>query len=235
MFKKGFTLIELLIVVAIIAILAAIAVPNFLEAQIRAKTSRVKAELRTLATCIEAYAVDWNKEAPEAGNGQYPELLSLLGDTGNFSGILNPAITTPIAYITSFTFVDPFLPTDKLITADTRLYSYKSFTAEWTQPYLPAPPSSPGKPTSSAIVYNEGAALNGDRFRELYGQWRLFSVGPDRRWNNQFPPIGGVTGLSSPASVGLPYDPTNGTVSLGSIVRSQSQPDQKAWQFVAGQ
>jgi prepilin-type N-terminal cleavage/methylation domain-containing protein len=58
--RTGFTLIELLIVVAIIAILAAIAVPNFLEAQTRSKVSRVKTDMRSLATAIEAYAVDNN-------------------------------------------------------------------------------------------------------------------------------------------------------------------------------
>src|SRR5690349_11907880 len=71
---KAFTLIELLIVVAIIAILAAIAVPNFLEAQTRSKVSRAKADMRTMVTGLESYAVDNNKYPPDryyyANSGQ---------------------------------------------------------------------------------------------------------------------------------------------------------------------
>ena len=58
--SKGFTLIELLIVVAIIGIIAAIAIPNLLNAIDRGKQKRTMADLRSIGTACEAYAVDAN-------------------------------------------------------------------------------------------------------------------------------------------------------------------------------
>src|SRR5262245_11003782 len=96
--RKAFTLIELLIVVAIIAILAAIAVPNFLEAQVRAKVSRAKADTRTTVTALEAYAVDHNKYPP---HGFFPPQTITDIQNGATAQILHWWVTTPVAYITS--------------------------------------------------------------------------------------------------------------------------------------
>lgn len=70
--RRGFTLIELLIVVAIIAILAAIAIPNFIEAQVRSKVSRVKADMRSIAVALESYRID-NQHYPVTQGG-YSEI-----------------------------------------------------------------------------------------------------------------------------------------------------------------
>jgi type IV pilus assembly protein PilA len=59
--RKGFTLIELMVVIAIIIILAAIAIPNYLKMTERAKKSRLAADFATLATVLETYKTDWGK------------------------------------------------------------------------------------------------------------------------------------------------------------------------------
>ena len=65
--RKGFTLIELMIVIAIIIILAAIAIPNYLRMTDRARRSRVAGDFASLATALEAYSVDW---------GSYPAIAT---------------------------------------------------------------------------------------------------------------------------------------------------------------
>ena len=73
--QKGFTLIELLIVVAIIGIIAAIAIPNLLNAIDRGKQKRTMADMRSIGTSVEAYAVDTNHYPTAANIGAVETVL----------------------------------------------------------------------------------------------------------------------------------------------------------------
>lgn len=211
----GFTLIELLIVVAIIAILAAIAVPNFLEAQTRAKVSRIVSDLRSLQTAVETYRIDNNKAPADYNTGSAGGDPPPHPEAGNVSGVLHPGyilggkltpgLTTPIAYITDCWIRDPFVGKTESFTQisfDQQVYTYNPMIPLWGRKY----------PSGSHQYWV-------NNYRDHYGEYRLGSIGPDRDWYN-----GSTYGSRRHTIV---YDASNGTISIGNIWRSQKNPEVK--------
>jgi prepilin-type N-terminal cleavage/methylation domain-containing protein len=187
---KAFTLIELLIVVAIIAILAAIAVPNFLEAQVRAKVSRSLADMRSIATALETYAVDNNNYPPDLDSRGWPYYLT-------------DAITTPIAYMSGQrNLIDTFRKRDPAHEDLVRL-RYLNYPAElnpgWNPCQFPGPYRTRWVTGQPASVINPAI--------QAFGKYKVCCAGPDATVNTAF------------FTADLLYDPSNGTVSGGDIVR----------------
>ncbi len=231
--QRAFTLIELLIVVAIIAILAAIAVPNFLEAQVRSKVSRAQSDLRTLRTGLEAYRVDHNNYPDGTDNpSRYPADIAAFfgplapgyytfrtGGDGKVAGIDFATITTPIAYMTT-------VPLDVFAQqlGGRVTYCYRNAKATKNAYVLTSfgpdgdalAPNGRGttnmNPLSTAFETSNPARLGDVSERSVIHYVERTSASIVTGVETQF-------GSMLVALEDLTYDPTNGTVSDGDIIQ----------------
>lgn len=201
--QKGFTLIELLIVIAIILILIAIALPNFLEAQLRAKVTKAAGEIRSLGIAQASYQVDWNTFTNDCtGSDNVPPRQ------GCFQ------LTTPIAYITEIP-QDPFgagLRESGVILPLNGVYiSYY-------------PMATGVNPSTFQKRYSTGGA--GPQFTRAnlgYAEcFLIFSAGPsDQEPGNPTSTFPMEADIEPGSNQGwIVYSPTNGSKSFGGIIRT---------------
>lgn len=163
---SAFTLIELLVVVVIIAMLASIAVPNFLLAGVRARVSRAVADQRAIATALETYRVDSSGKYPAYGNPRDRALFA-----GEAIVFIPTRVTTPVAYLS--TLPPDIFPGERTGVADDYADTY-FYMHDYETTYL-------GKTQPQGHVE--------DHYKQLTGEsrpvrWTLWSYGPDLKDNH---------------------------------------------------
>ena len=215
---RGFTLIELLIVIAIILILIAIALPNFLSAQLRAKVAKARGCLQTYRTAQEAYFTDFNQYVPDVDGGEvtqfqpYTEWRNLLpfsrgGDCGSSEICSFMLLTSPIAYIRDLC-KEPFIAEfdDGLATGGRKDVSYFEY----------------GTYLSGGVV---PGFRNDSRDNYVYGKqyglrYVIISLGPDTTYNFNYGLGWQYLGSRNYFGLSPAYNPTNGTRSAGDLIVS---------------
>jgi len=205
----GFTLIELLMVIAIILVLIAIALPNFLEAQIRARVTKVHGDMHNVATALEAYRIDWLGEYPWAS--EYPRFnMPARPRARPIELCLSTAMTTPVAYIPSLV-MDTF--STHSYNRNQSILMPLHYTDQFMDDYLGV---SALIREMTTIIYSQPRSA----------EFILLSHGPDNDHDN-FQVTGpdgeeigsgdGHDGGERPQDDGALYSATNGTRSSGDI------------------
>lgn len=221
-FTQAFTLIELLIVVAIIAILAAIAVPNFLEAQTRSKVSRSAADLRTVSLGMELYRLDNNNYPYTENIG--PAVWLVPGGFPIQGGGRQPGgITSPIAYLTSVptdafnhSFTDP--GTGQLLFGKGPLYYDRAGFGFIDGTYVPNRPTFvPADAVGTQRLDGIGADTSISDRGLMPAEYALYSLGPDL--DLVVRDAAGIVVTQSKFNLNNRYDPRNGTISPGNVLR----------------
>jgi prepilin-type N-terminal cleavage/methylation domain-containing protein len=228
--SRGFTLIELLIVIAIILILISIALPNFLEAQTRAKTTKSYSEMRSLATAVEGFRLErgvllvdfWDAETVDGmkrvkikfGNvGSITPRCSPVHPTGrSMSCVLYP-LTSPVQYLKRI--ADDILAPEpgKNTTGNTGHDEQINLPGNRTYLYADR---------DSGITYN-GAKGNGDWNASTFPYPPVPTPGMLRPLKmDEFVFSGFGPGVENSVYGGsvrmsIPFNPTNGTKSVGSL------------------
>lgn len=190
--RTAFTLIELLIVVAIIAVLAAIAIPSLNNAQVRAKVARAQTDLRSLATALETYYLDHNDyPCDETTSSTYYKYL--------VNPVLFP-LTTPTVYVADITMPDPFLKI----------------------PQIEAQAGHSGGHSGSYMFYHYKQRFGRYMETVCPAAWKkgycILSMGPDYQQSGLYflPP--NVVCENFTYGAGPPYESSNGLHSWGDIV-----------------
>jgi prepilin-type N-terminal cleavage/methylation domain-containing protein len=207
---NGFTLIELLIVIAIILILISIALPNFLEAQNRARVTRAWGDQRALKTALASYRNDY-KDFPIGWQKNFDPLQTkpvnawkLSFPTGLFVKWRLTCLTTPVKYMTalpeSVFGIDCYKHSggcDKIIGPNGQYNPGSEYNQDG--PWY----DHPNTISAGARGKHQGNP------RYWYGtQYHLRDPGPDGIWSNS---------TQQGQTVIAPYTPTNGTKSFGDI------------------